>query len=1002
LQKNQRFVADQRLDLPQYESMIGYIDAEFNAYNKAFISPLNRIAKNWIIENNGGLQIKVNQTNDSLLFNSERTGFEAINYRKALEAALTLNLADNATNYVEVQLVTSTCAPDTVAIWDTTANGGLGEEFTQTVDTGEQEEPILVSNTIAFSGALDKLPLAIVTTSGGVITLITDAREMLYSLDSDWLFGSPRTDRTIGTVKDAYDALATAIKEIKGSANWYDAPFAGTMVLKEYQNLFFTDGGNIEWEGTQGANTLGWSSAIGIEIADRASTYTISAGTVTLAEGQAAYVIIPPGAAGGPLPLTVAALSAVPIDPASAGYNAGIQVLFFRRGGKIYGMMDIPELSSGEVVVIGQDLSNANRTRLGITGENAFTAYSSTAIITSPDSYPVAISKLDLNLNEVLAKYFGQLQITPHASVFKAKISGCDFTLLDTRVLSQEVSNLLMEFDGAVINFSTGVINKADDATPLGINFTPFAIPVGEYFWYGIGLVPAATTADNRINVQVQVTPATAANAVAASAPKPVVAGKKKLGSILFQNIAGVTTLTTIRQLGVGSGSGGTGGSGSPLDPEQESQFTFYTRSDFNPDVDADLFIASITGALDKITAEGLVEFTAGAQVVDSIDLTGPDVRADGIPILDVSARLLYSVGFVDTAPVVTFSRDGGLTYVSSIETRYSTQSDRIIAEGSFIGTDLYDGDGAHGATAQGDRIAAIYTPAFRQTITSFELFIGTSSVVGTIQGKIEATTAGVPNGTVLRSSSEIMTAGIDVVATRARKLFSFSPITLEAGVPYAIIAQGTGLSSDILTETVTGAGAQSTGSAVFAGTWTGSANDVDFETFGTGCDLRIKITSSMASKLKGFGVDYALNTPVGVAGDHSYEERIITAGEAATGLITFGVVRYTPGSHQLQVTLDNHAFDAPDYAEISPTQIQFDVGDVLLGQTLRARVGFGLVDGSSEALALLAQNKLGHPTSPGLDKSVAGEGLYLRSPNGTLYEVTVDDTGNIVSYPIV
>jgi hypothetical protein len=86
----------------------------------------------------------------------------------------------------------------------------------------------------------------------------------------------------------------------------------------------------------------------------------------------------------------------VPINPVLPGYSAGIQVLFFRRNNTIHGMMSIPELDSGEVANIGLDLPITIRDRIGIISEEEYQPYTSTAVISSTDTYPEAISKLDL------------------------------------------------------------------------------------------------------------------------------------------------------------------------------------------------------------------------------------------------------------------------------------------------------------------------------------------------------------------------------------------------------------------------------------------------------------------------------------------------------------------------------------------------------------------------------------------------------------------------------
>lgn len=167
-----------------------------------------------------------------------------------------------------------------------------------------------------------------------------------------------------------------------------------------------------------------------------------------------------------------------------------------------------------------------------------------------------AIASIDKELD----RFFGQLKITPHPSVtFKAIISGVDKTMLDASILSQELRSLVMSFDGAVINFSTGVILASDDLTPLGTNFTPFAIPANQYFWYGVSLLASTVAANNSISAIVLISQATAADVAAGNAPYAALGGDKKIGQIRIFNNAGAITVNQVRQLGVGSGSGDSG-----------------------------------------------------------------------------------------------------------------------------------------------------------------------------------------------------------------------------------------------------------------------------------------------------------------------------------------------------------------------------------------------------------------------------------------------------------
>jgi len=255
VQKQTRITPDQRFDLPHYKAMMDLIGQEFHHYNKSFISAENKVVKNWLISDNGGLEIKLNKSIDSVLFNSERVGDESLAVRDTSCDDLLLDLEDNSINYVEVELYSTTTGEDSVAIWDPTANSGQGEEFTQTVDTVDiNVSHRLVSNVISFSAARpDRIPLAEVTTSGGSISGIVDSRDVFYHLDSDWDFGSPRTDKTIYSIKNDSDALKTSLKEAKdlapwtASDEWYRNPGVGVLGLLERINYILVDGGNISW-----------------------------------------------------------------------------------------------------------------------------------------------------------------------------------------------------------------------------------------------------------------------------------------------------------------------------------------------------------------------------------------------------------------------------------------------------------------------------------------------------------------------------------------------------------------------------------------------------------------------------------------------------------------------------------------------------------------------------------------------------------------------------------
>ncbi len=59
-----------------------------------------------------------------------------------------------------------------------------------------------------------------------------------------------------------------------------------------------------------------------------------------------------------------------------------------------------------------------------------------------------------------------------------------------------------------------------------------------------------------------------------------------------------------------------------------------------------------------------------------------------------------------------------------------------------------------------------------------------------------------------------------------------------------------------------------------------------------------------------------------------------------------------------------------------------------------------GAFDNSDTNAALLATNHLGS-TDGSIDRSSAGRGLFLRRPDGTLREITIDDNDNIAIYSV-
>lgn len=188
----------------------------------------------------------------------------------------------------------------------------------------------------------------------------------------------------------------------------------------------------------------------------------------------------------------------------------------------------------------------------------------STGVIVGSSSFvlkPGEFLELDGALAEI-NRHLGQMRIKPHeTNTDQVRVTDSEISLLDGAELNQVINTFLLDFSGSVIDFTTGDVFESDGSTPLGNNFTPFTVPVSQYFWYGVSLVSDTLSGVNEQTAKLQIDPASAANAVAASAPKSVVSGTIKLGLVRVFNNAGTIEIDLVKRFGVGSGSGGGGAS---------------------------------------------------------------------------------------------------------------------------------------------------------------------------------------------------------------------------------------------------------------------------------------------------------------------------------------------------------------------------------------------------------------------------------------------------------
>ena len=506
------------------------------------------------------------------------------------------------------------------------------------------------------------------------------------------------------------------------------------------------------------------------------------------------------------------------------------------------------------------------------------------------------------------------------------------------------------DFNGCSVDFATGTVvyNAGRLGAPANGSFDVPSLVGQANKWTKASIVLLPTAPDT-----LSINFSSSFGATAAATPDPSVTGGVPIAIVSLQvNSIGSafvsgsqSNITQFRDL---SPEDSTGGHESPLDPNSDESFLYYTRSDFA--VERKDFIASTSGT-DQVLGLGKIIMNAGQNFV-SKDLTGSMIRTDAAVVNYAQAYLLYSEGKIDQSPSVEMSIDGGSSWAGN--------PSLIIAEGNHVVVDftfpsgqaLYTSGVPNSNSSSGQQIAAIIRPDYRTVSSSFQAYLKTTATAGTVTGKIYQVSSGIPSALVASAKEEYL-AGQDIVSEFSYKSFTFAPVTLEANTDYALVVEGTGLNSNISWAQVTTAAATSVSSATHNGSgWTASAANLVSVVFGTGLDVRIKVTSSTnASELLGFGVNMVLNNQAGYSGEQSWEVRELTSTEAQTGVITLSSCRYTPGAHQLHANVGGHDFMAPDFVEVSPSSIQFPPSFLQKGDVVRFYVGYGVVDGSAVSL---------------------------------------------------
>lgn len=166
--------------------------------------------------------------------------------------------------------------------------------------------------------------------------------------------------------------------------------------------------------------------------------------------------------------------------------------------------------------------------------------------------------------------------------------------------------------------------------------------------------------------------------------------------------------------------------------------------------------------------------------------------------------------------------------------------------------------------------------------------------------------------------------------------------------------------------------------------------------------DLRLKVISPTgSSSLDGFGVFYrSIDAGMMVTGRNNFENQVFDGKTEKLSPCSFTLSRFIPDPDFLVAICDGAVYQYGDFAidgyKVTFADRFFETPDSGTKLIKFMHVGAGSFDASDRNANLMASNHLGS-TDSNADRSLAGRGIMLRRPDGTLREIALDDADNII-----
>ena len=541
----------------------------------------------------------------------------------------------------------------------------------------------------------------------------------------------------------------------------------------------------------------------------------------------------------------------------------------------------------------------------------------------------------------------------------------------------QFTSDIVLE----VINTKSGAIKTA---TILLAN-SPIALADGESAWIAINRLSATE------NVTVNLSGTTPIPAQSQANKDVIVIARRQdaLGAGYVHIPLHKQVLEPGQTVRLGASGSGDGGGNEILESLKnqllDSYFELVTPNIFKVDKETKVDPAS-TG--DYSLIDKTFNFAASTvQTLVSTDMLDPqEFLANTDALAEIELSVYWRLANIDTAAIYEISRNGGLAWQTVTMERVSS-------------TDMYRG--YHKFADETNQ--TLYSPvisgdlnASNELSQSFVIASGdkkllkaatlsltkTGTPAGNIFVSICADNAGSP-GTVLSETSAIVANSL----TTGSNNIALPDVYLAAGTYHIKVRTDAAYKASYVNGVTE---LNLTGSTIL----------------GIELDLRLRISSSNSAgikKLEGYGIFYdkaqAANVASGILAIQDFEI------DGDDDITEFLLTRFVPNADLLKVydlaTGQVYVYGA---FGLNGQTVTFDAGQFLQpGQTIRLRfmqVEGSVFDSSDVNGLLLASNHLGS-TDVSIDRSLAGRGLFLRRPDGTLREIAIDDNDDIVIYSV-